>query len=114
MLFRSLIWLEEAANPDTIATSVIDEAQSGDDGRIVVRRTSTADYNWTVSDVSPFGEEFSVAEVYSLTGQRMKTLYEGPLSSAQGTFSTANLAPGCYFVIIRTMNRRLHSTFINQ
>ncbi|MBU3679112.1 MAG: redoxin domain-containing protein [Candidatus Kapabacteria bacterium] len=114
ILDRGLIWLEEAANPDTIATSVNDDAQPGDEGRIVMRRTSASDYQWTAADVAPFGEEHSVAEVYSLTGQRMMTLYEGPLSSAQGTFSSSNLASGCYFVIIRTMNRRLHSTFINQ
>ena len=114
ILDRGLIWLEEAANPDTIATSVNDEAQPGNDGRVVMRRTGASDYHWTATDVTPFGEEYSVAEVYSLTGQRMMTLYEGPLSSAQGTFSSSNLASGCYFVIIRTMNRRLHSTFINQ
>lgn len=114
ILDRGLIWLEEAANPDTVATSVKEDIQPGDDGRIVLRRTGASEYHWTASGVAPFGQEHAVAEVYSLTGQLMTTLYEGPLSSAQGTFSASNLASGCYFVIIRTMNRRLHSTFINQ
>ncbi|MFM8770803.1 MAG: hypothetical protein ACKOE4_02080 [Candidatus Kapaibacterium sp.] len=114
ILDRGLIWLEEAANPDTVATSVDDDVQPRDDGRIAIRRSGASDYQWTAAEVAPFGEEHAVAEVYSLTGQRMMTLYEGPLSLAQGTFSSSSLASGCYFVIIRTVNRRLHSTFLNQ
>jgi hypothetical protein len=114
ILDRGLIWLEEAANPDTVATSVSDEpAVHQGVGRLAITPTSGGAYLWRVTDVDHGAAEHASVEVYSVSGQRMLNLYEGPISSANGTFSASNLAPGCYFVIVRTMNRRLHSTFIN-
>lgn len=115
ILDRGLVWLEEAANPDTVATSVTDEAGSKDDsGLLSLQQISGGAYLWQVTGIDGSDAEQAIVEVYSVSGQRMLTLYEGALSGARGTFSASNLASGCYFVIVRTMNRRLHSTFINQ
>lgn len=115
ILDRGLVWLEEAANPDTVATSVADERGANEgSGRLTLEQISGGAYLWQVSGVDADGSEQAMVEVYSISGQRMLALYEGPLGAARGTFSASNLASGCYFVIVRTMNRRLHSTFINQ
>ncbi|MBU3699756.1 MAG: redoxin domain-containing protein [Candidatus Kapabacteria bacterium] len=114
ILDRGLAWLEEAANPDTVLTSVDDSFAEQHSPVLVVNGSRSSGYAWRIDNADSYGAEQAVVEVYSTAGQRMLTAFDGRLADARGTFDVSNFASGCYFVIVRTMDRRLHSTFIIQ
>ena len=114
ILDRGLAWLEEAQNPDTVQTSVDESDQYADAPALTVFGSASSGMQWRVERAGAFGSEHTVVEVYSVTGQKLMTVYDGRLAEASGTFDTSNLASGSYFVIARTVNRRMHSTFINR
>jgi hypothetical protein len=114
ILDRGLAWLEEAANPDTVLTSVTESSVVGDEPVLIVNGSRASGFSWRVANAGSYGAEQAVVEVYSTTGQRMMTTFDGRLADAYGSFDVSNLASGCYFVIVRSVNRRLHSTFIIQ
>lgn len=112
ILDRGLAWLEEAQNPDTVQTSVSETDADAGAPQLRITGSQSNGYSWRVVDAGPGGSEHAVVELYSVAGQKLLTCFEGRLAEASGTFDTSNFASGCYFVIVRTMNRRLHSTFI--
>lgn len=114
ILDRGLAWLEEAQNPDTVQTSVDDSDLNADAPVLSVFGSASSGMNWRVDRAGAYGAEHAVVEVYSVTGQKLMTVYDGRLAEASGSFDTSNLASGSYFVIARTVNRRMHSTFINR
>jgi hypothetical protein len=114
ILDRGLAWLEEAQNPDTVQTSVDESNQDADAPVLAVFGSASRGMNWRVENAGAYGAEHAVVEVFSVTGQKLMTVFDGRLADASGSFDMANLASGSYFVIARTMNRRMHSTFINR
>lgn len=114
ILDRGLAWLEEAQNPDTVQTSVEEFDHDANAPVLAVFGSAGSGMNWRVEGAGAYGSEHAVVEVYSVTGQKLMTVFEGRLAEASGSFDTSNLASGSYFVIARTMNRRMHSTFINR
>ena len=115
ILDRGLAWLEEGANPDTVLTTVSETTtEHVTDGSLEIRRNAPQTATWQIRNAQALHGEHMVVELYSISGQLLSTLFDGRFTSeAHGEVDCSNLSAGCYFVIARTMNRRLHSTFIN-
>ncbi|MBC8124329.1 MAG: redoxin family protein, partial [Candidatus Kapabacteria bacterium] len=111
ILDKGLIWLEAAADPDSIPTSVADDRTDGQEELSVVIGanpviTSTT---WRLTGQQ---DTQAILELYSVAGQRMSTLFSGPIGSGFGTLDVSNLPAGSYFLVVRANESVAHRTII--
>lgn len=111
ILDKGLVWLEEAADPDTIQTGVEDEQESSQFA-LYISLGANPVVSTTWWRLNGAVDEQALVELYSVAGQRMATLYSGPVSSASGTLDVSNLPSGSYFLVVRANEHVAHRTII--
>lgn len=111
ILDKGLVWLEAAANPDSVFTSV-DDGTGTVTGQLSIRVGANPVVAYTSWNVVGSPESLVLLELYSVAGQKMATLYEGPVSDAKGTLDVSNMASGSYFMVARAHDAVAHRTII--
>ena len=113
LIDKGLTWLEQAADPDTIFTSVTDDdrevSQSNDldiDVRIYVYGRSL---QWAFSRSD---NQNMTIELYASTGQKVADMYSGQNNTASGSIDISALSSGSYHAIIRTDTDLMHRMII--
>lgn len=111
ILDKGLIWLEAAADPDSVPTSVADERRIAENDLAVFVGANpvVSSTTWRLMgqpDVQ------AVLELYSVAGQRMSTLYNGAIGSGLGILDVSNLPAGSYFLVVRANECVAHKTII--
>ncbi len=114
ILDKGLVWLEAAAEPDTLPPDPTDVAEDVpspmDQIAIVVGANpvvSTTSYRLVGQP-----DAIAILELYSLSGQRMATVYTGPLADGAGTLDVSYLPSGSYFLVVRANDNVAHKTII--
>lgn len=114
ILDKGLEWLEAAADPDTLPPDPTDVAEDLSDrtGQLAIM----VGMNPVVSNTSYrlIGQPDAIAtlELYSLAGQRMATVFSGPVADGAGTLDVSNLPSGSYFLVVRANDNVAHKTII--
>lgn len=114
ILDKGLVWLEEAANPDTLPpdpTGVADDVQSTNSNLAIAIGANPviATTSWRLMGQP---DAIAILELYSLAGQRMATVYSGPIADASGTLDVSYLPSGSYFLVVRAADEVAHKTII--
>ena len=111
ILDKGLVWLEAFADPDSVPTDVQDENLSSA-SELIINVGANPVVVTTTWNVTGPAERVIQIELYSVVGQRMASMYEGPTSGASGVLDVSSLPTGSYFIVARASDAVAHRTII--
>lgn len=109
ILDKGLAWLELAAEPDSIPTSVNDVVSGSTVQILLGTHPIVQSTSWELVGTESHNV---VIEVYSVAGQHIRTLYSGSGIEARGTIESSHYTRGTYFLIARVGTDVVHRTII--
>ncbi|MBL0322061.1 MAG: T9SS type A sorting domain-containing protein [Ignavibacteria bacterium] len=114
ILDKGLVWLEAAAEPDTLPPDPTDVAEDVPSPMNQIAIVVGANPVVSTTSYRLVGQPDAIAilELYSLSGQRMATVYTGPLADGAGTLDVSYLPSGSYFLVVRANDNVAHKTII--
>jgi len=117
LLDKSIVWLEAAANPDPIdttsTTNVLEFVENTGSFSISINANPVrTDGELTIR--SDYSSKLLTVEMFTSTGQRVATIYNGTSMNTNVQVDFSRLAVGMYFIVARSADEVKHLSVSKQ